>query len=140
MDPALGVLDTQSLTMLRRALDRLAAGFAGLPPSGTQLEDAAGLERVLNLPPPRIDLLMAPHHGSRTANTPGFAEWTRPRVVVSCQGPPRGLLRQPEPYTAIGATFLGTWPDGAVTVRSSRDALMVETYRSGRRLAMKRSE
>src|SRR5437879_10469114 len=33
--------------MLRRALDRLAAGFAGLPPSGTQLEDAAGLERVL---------------------------------------------------------------------------------------------
>ena len=47
MDPALGVLDTQSLTMLRRALDRLAAGFAGLPPSGTQLEDAAGLERVL---------------------------------------------------------------------------------------------
>jgi len=47
MDPALDVLDTQSLTMLRRALDRLAAGFAGLPPSGTQLEDAAGLERVL---------------------------------------------------------------------------------------------
>src|SRR2546425_4071017 len=47
MDPAPGVLDTQSLTMLRRALDRLAAGFAGLPPSGTQLEDAAGLERVL---------------------------------------------------------------------------------------------
>src|SRR5256712_9234983 len=47
MDPAPGVLDTQSLNMLRRALDRLAAGFAGLPPSGTQLEDAAGLERVL---------------------------------------------------------------------------------------------
>src|SRR2546427_3058283 len=47
MDPAPGVLDTQSLTMLRRALDRLAAGFAGLPPSGTQLEDAAGLGRVL---------------------------------------------------------------------------------------------
>src|SRR2546430_9838322 len=47
MDPAPGVVDTQSLTMLRRALDRLAAGFAGLPPSGTQLEDAAGLERVL---------------------------------------------------------------------------------------------
>src|SRR2546430_8137156 len=47
MDPGPGVVDTQSLTMLRRALDRLAAGFAGLPPSGTQLEDAAGLERVL---------------------------------------------------------------------------------------------
>src|SRR3989442_11519400 len=47
MEPAPGVLDTQSLTTLRRAVDRLAAGFAGLPPSGRQLEDAAGLERVL---------------------------------------------------------------------------------------------
>src|SRR2546427_11583141 len=47
MDPAPGVLDTQSLTMLRRALDGLAGGLAGRPPPGTQLEDAAGLERVL---------------------------------------------------------------------------------------------
>src|SRR5438876_6325716 len=47
MDPAPGVLETQSLTMLRRALDRLAAGFAELPPSGTPLEDAAAMERVL---------------------------------------------------------------------------------------------
>src|SRR2546429_5352494 len=47
MEPAPGALETQSLTMLRRAVERLAAGFAGLPPSGTPLEDAAALERVL---------------------------------------------------------------------------------------------
>src|SRR2546422_7934717 len=47
MEPAPGALETQSLTILRRALDRLDAGFAGLPPSqGPQL-DATALERVL---------------------------------------------------------------------------------------------
>jgi len=100
--------------------------------------EKAGLERVLTLPAPRIDVLMAPHHGSRTANTPGLAEWSRPRVVVSCQGPPRGWLSRPEPYTNKGATFLGTWPHGAVTVRSSRAGLIVETYRSGQRLVIQR--
>src|SRR2546427_6123177 len=47
MEPAPGALETQSLAILRRALDRLDAGFAGLPPSqGPQL-DATALERVL---------------------------------------------------------------------------------------------
>src|SRR3989442_11800338 len=47
MDPAPGALETQSLAILRRALERLDAGFAGLPqPRGPQ-QDAAALERVL---------------------------------------------------------------------------------------------
>src|SRR2546427_3166767 len=47
MDPAPGALETQSLAILRRALDRLDAGFAGLPrPHGPQ-QDAVALERVL---------------------------------------------------------------------------------------------
>src|SRR5262249_55064850 len=40
----------------------------------------------------------------------------------------------PEPYTAAGATLMGTWPHGAVTVRCSRSGMIVETYRSGQRL------
>jgi competence protein ComEC len=99
--------------------------------------EKAGLERVLALSPPRIDVLMAPHHGSRTANTPGLAEWARPRLVVACQGPPRGGLRQTEPYGARGALFLGTWPHGAITVRSTRAGLVAETFRSGQRVVVR---
>src|SRR2546425_2606548 len=47
MEPAPGALETQSLAILRRALDRLNAGFAGLPPSQDPQPDATALERVL---------------------------------------------------------------------------------------------
>src|SRR2546426_5276373 len=47
MDPAPGALETQSLAILRRALDRLDAGFAGLPQAKGPGQDAAALERVL---------------------------------------------------------------------------------------------
>src|SRR2546425_9857644 len=47
MDPAPGALETQSLAILRRALDRLDAGFAGLPQAKGPRQDAAALERVL---------------------------------------------------------------------------------------------
>src|SRR5437016_5816938 len=47
MDPAPGALETQSLAILRRALDRLDAGFRGLPQAKGPRQDAAGLERVL---------------------------------------------------------------------------------------------
>src|SRR2546426_10953123 len=47
MDPARGALETQSLAILRRALERLDAGFAGLPQAKGPGQDAAALERVL---------------------------------------------------------------------------------------------
>jgi competence protein ComEC len=76
--------------------------------------EGPGLERVLKLPAVPIDVLMAPHHGSRFPNTPELAQWARPKLVISCEGPPRGPTRPAEPYSAIGARFLGTWPHGAI--------------------------
>ena len=90
--------------------------------------EGPGQARVLDLPPPAVDVLMAPHHGSSAANRPDVAAWARPAVVVSCEGPPRGSRRPPEPYTDAGARFLGTWPHGAVTVRSRPGRLVVETF------------
>jgi competence protein ComEC len=88
--------------------------------------EKAGLDRVLNEPSPRPDIMMAPHHGSRLANTEALARWAQPRVVVSCQGPPRGRIT--EPYSSRGARYLGTWPHGAITIRSAPEALTVETF------------
>jgi hypothetical protein len=39
--------------------------------------------------------------------------------------------------SAGGARFLGTWPHGAVTVRSHPTGLVVETFRTGQRFAVR---
>jgi beta-lactamase superfamily II metal-dependent hydrolase len=82
-------------------------------------------------------VLQAPHHGSRKSNTPDLAAWARPQVVISCQGPPPGGPQRPDPYTPAGRRFLGSWPHGAVTVRSHRTGLGVETSVTGQRFAVR---
>jgi competence protein ComEC len=99
--------------------------------------EGAGLERVLALPPTSTDILMAPHHGSRTSNKPELADWAQPRVVIACQGPPRGVSQPSEPYSKQGARFLGTWPHGAVTIHSGREELVVETFVTGERFVVR---
>jgi competence protein ComEC len=99
--------------------------------------EGEGLQRVLGMKPPHIDVLMAPHHGSRISNTPAVAAWAKPKVVVSCEGVPRGFLRSPEPYTQTGARFFATWPNGAITIRSHSTGLVIETFRSKERLVVR---
>jgi competence protein ComEC len=101
--------------------------------------EGAGLARLLAMPPPgRLDIFMAPHHGSRLVNRPDLAAWAQAKLAVSCEGPPRGRIRPEEPYTARGALFLGTWPHGAITIRSNATALVAETFQSGQRLVIER--
>jgi competence protein ComEC len=101
--------------------------------------EGAGLERVLSMPPKELDVLMAPHHGSRVSNRADLAAWAHPRIVVSCEGKPRGPTRPPEPYSSLGAKFLGTWPYGAVTIRSHTTGLVVETYREKEPFVIRRA-
>ena len=108
-----------------------------------------GLAMVLRKPPRRVDVMMAPHHGSRRVEKAAdLMKWARPQVVVSCQREPRMRSRLPNPYEAQGVHFLGTWPHGAVTVRSHGSGLVVETFvtkerfvvRSGKRDERERRE
>jgi competence protein ComEC len=154
-------------TRIVKAGDRLAAGDVTLevlhpPPTGPDGNENArslvlevchaghtllltgdlegpGLERVLALQPHKVDVLMAPHHGSRKANTPGLAAWARPQIVISCQGPPQSVGDTAEPYKARGARFLGTWPEGAVTLHSHRSGLVVETFVTRQRFIVRGS-
>jgi competence protein ComEC len=100
--------------------------------------EGPGQERVLGLPPVRVDVLQAPHHGSPKANSRALAEWARPLVAVACQKRPQIGPREKDEYTKAGARLLGTWPHGAVTVRSSAAGLTVETHRTGLRLFLRR--
>src|SRR5439155_22472401 len=92
--------------------------------------EGAGLDRVLALPPRKIDVLMAPHHGSRKANSPALARWADPRFVVSCQGPPRSATASAGAYDESRHVFHGTWPHGAVTIRHDGGESRVETFRT----------
>jgi competence protein ComEC len=89
-----------------------------------------GLEQVLALPQRRVDVLMAPHHGSKTSNTSALAEWAQPRVVVSCQRQPLGGIQDAGPYERRGIPYLGTWPHGAVTIRGQKGKWWVETFKT----------
>src|SRR5581483_3697829 len=100
--------------------------------------EGPGQDRLLSLPPRRVDVLMAPHHGSRLTNSPELAHWCLPRVVIACQRPPTGRLAPaPEPYSSRGAHYFGTWPHGAVTVRSHESGLVVETFVTGERMVIR---
>ncbi|MBI3410315.1 MAG: ComEC/Rec2 family competence protein [Planctomycetes bacterium] len=94
--------------------------------------EGLGLDRVLAMPRRELDVLMAPHHGSRTSNKNELAEWARPKVVVSCQGPPKSKPREPNPYEARGAVYLTTWTHGAVTFRKDDSTWIAETHVTGK--------
>jgi competence protein ComEC len=98
-----------------------------------------GMQQVLRMRAPRIDVLMAPHHGSRFANTPEFAGWAKARIVVSCQEPPQNPTRRKNPYPARDAQFLPTWSEGAVTIHSSRESPTVETHLTRLRIPLRRN-
>jgi competence protein ComEC len=96
--------------------------------------EGAGMSRLLSLPPRHADILMAPHHGSLVANKPELAEWANPQIVIACQGPPRWPNRKGNPYSSLGISYLGTWPEGAITICSTKSLLHLETYSTHKRI------
>lgn len=93
--------------------------------------EGAGLDRVTAQPAPRIDVLMAPHHGSG-ARAELLADWARPRLVVSSQGR-TDAGKAEAAYRQRGIPYWSTWPDGAITLRSHATGLTAETFATGRR-------
>ncbi len=86
----------------------------------------------------KSEVLLAPHHGSRTSSTPAFLAAVKPRFVVVPVGY-RNRFGHPradvvERYAAAGAQVLRTDLDGAVTVRFSGSGM--ETI--GQRVAERR--
>jgi competence protein ComEC len=68
----------------------------------------------------RADVLLAPHHGSRTSSTPAFVATVRPALVIHSAGW-RNPFRHPRPevtarYAAAGAAQHVTGVGGAIAV------------------------
>ena len=98
--------------------------------------EGPGLDRVLAMRAPPVDILMAPHHGSKTTNTPKLANWAKPKIAISSQGPPRGNPKIANPYEAAGSIYLTTWKHGAVTIRKEGDEWWATTYLTKKRLPL----
>lgn len=88
-----------------------------------------GLTQLLNQRPQQVDLLLAPHHGSRRANTAGLASWANPDWVIV--GGNR--LRRPRELRAVygsNTRIVTTGESGAVTVTIHSDGtLQTQTHR-----------
>jgi competence protein ComEC len=111
--------------------------------------EGAGQERVVRLPAPPVDVLLAPHHGGKDANARRTADgrfesglvaaWAKPRLVVSCQkAGPTDHLRAA--YGAVGADVWDTPTAGAVTVRSHPTGVVAEAFRTGEVRVVRRGQ
>jgi competence protein ComEC len=98
--------------------------------------EEAGLDQVLAMPPRKVDVLMAPHHGSAKPNTPSLASWASPRLVVICQARTDDTREAARAYVGTNSAVYGTAPHGAIVVRSGVRGAWAETFRSGRRLSL----
>lgn len=77
--------------------------------------EADGLAQLLKLPSRSSAVLMALHHGSRSANTSLVADWARPAWVIVSSG---RQVRFEHLQTTYGQSqVLGTSRSGAITVR-----------------------
>ncbi len=75
--------------------------------------ETPGLEEVIAELPIDCDLLMAPHHGSRRSDPPGFAAWSTPEwVVISGESDSDSEVQRA--YRSAGAEVLNTGQLGAV--------------------------
>ena len=85
-----------------------------------------GLSMVLRQPRRSVDILIAPHHGSPSSNTPDLAQWANPKLVISSEG--RLPRRQADPYTLRGAMYWRTANEGAVIVIGNPEGLHAKTH------------
>jgi competence protein ComEC len=84
----------------------------------------------------RADLLLVPHHGSRTSSSADFLAAVQPRHAIAAVGY-RSRFGHPHPevlgrYAAAGLEFLRTDRDGAVTARLGAGAAALQTERARR--------
>lgn len=102
--------------------------------------EVLGQAMVVERPIPPVDVMLAPHHGGKSANVmPGpngtqlparIVEWAKPKLVVSSQRP--GLTDHlTAAYRGVGAVVWETPTSGAVTIRCHSTGMVAEAFRSG---------
>jgi competence protein ComEC len=94
--------------------------------------EGAGLDALIARPVRPIDVLMTPHHGSGANRAGDLADWARPRLAVALQGRRDGAKSEAI-YRHKSIPYWGTWPDGAIIVRSHATGITAESFVTGKR-------
>lgn len=92
--------------------------------------ESPGIDAVLAQEPYDCDVLLAPHHGSRLSNPPGFAAWCRPETVIISSGQERS--EAVAAYLGSGAAVWATHDVGRVTARLSAEGVTVTGHEKPR--------
>ncbi len=88
-----------------------------------------GLANLVGRPGRPFDVVLAPHHGGRTANPPWFYRWARPaRVVVSQRPPTPGASDPLASLAARKISVLRTWERGAIRLSWSARGLSARGF------------
>jgi competence protein ComEC len=92
--------------------------------------DQLGLvELVAQTQPEPIDLMLAPHHGGKSANPSWLYSWARPRAVIVSQRPSvSGTTDALTPLERGGIPLLRTWQRGAIHFRWSSDRILTQGF------------
>jgi competence protein ComEC len=111
---------------------KIEAGGASMLLTG-DIERLAELSLV-NRPEVRADVILVPHHGSRTSSTPEFVATVAPRWAIVTAGY-RNRFGHPnaevlERYAGAGTSIFRTDRDGAVHVRLKSAEVRVEAERA----------
>jgi competence protein ComEC len=95
--------------------------------------ESPGLDDLLAELPYDCGILLAPHHGSRQSDPPGFAAWSTPEWVVISGGRGDDVSPVIETYEQAGARVLRTHELGTVwfSVRPSLVHLMSHPLAAG---------
>lgn len=92
--------------------------------------DGPGLTELTGRLPKRpLAVLLAPHHGGRSANPPWFYQKTNPGVVVVSQREPQEGTR--DPLAETGLPLFRTWERGAIRLTWSAPGVIARGYRDG---------
>jgi competence protein ComEC len=110
--------------------------------------EGEGQRIVQQIPIEPVEVMLAPHHGGKSANTPLpgpgrsrlpglMAAWAKPKLVISSQrsGTTDHLW---DSYGSIGARVWDTPTTGAVILRYHSGAVIAEAFRTGERLVVTR--
>ncbi len=90
--------------------------------------EGTGLDELLAEMPPRCDLLLAPHHGSRHSRPAEWVRWAHPSRVVISAGAGLAFDQASADYASEGAIVYWTHRDGLVEVVIDGRQLVVTSY------------
>src|SRR5262249_12136685 len=92
------------------------------------LEDD-GLFQLKSHALPPLDIILAPHHGGRTANPSWLYDWAKPGLVVVSQRPPAPGTNDPLAALDARQMLLRTWERGAIRLTWTPDGVVARGFR-----------